>query len=226
MKKIFFAIGVGIVLISSLFVVDIAFAKKTLGDHSNALSQVSGKSGITEGSVSTIVGNLAAGALALAGIIFFILAVYSGLVWMTARGNDERVTKARNTLIASVIGLVILVSAYAITSFIQNRVINQIPDSTYGNPAPDMAGSGASGQVVGCCLDWINEGFGEFGGEIYGETVAARWTTQTDCKYWGENDGSGDSHSCPGPKVGCWLWSVESSSMPNYDACNASKDKY
>ncbi len=199
MRKIFF-LSLLVMLGSVFLFTPIVHAKKTFGDAQNALTLVSGKAGIQQDSVPSIIGSLAKGALAVAGLIFFILMVYAGLVWMTARGNDERITKARNTLIASIIGLVILISSYAITNFIQTRILQgQSTDgstqSTYG---PDVAGD----QPLGCCLDWIN-------------TVsdpAARWTTLADCQYWGENDGVGDTHSCT-EKEGCWLWFSESSGM-------------
>ena len=41
---------------------------------------------------------------------------------MTARGNDEFVGKAKNALTAASIGLVILISAYAITKFVMDRL--------------------------------------------------------------------------------------------------------
>jgi len=44
--------------------------------------------------------------------------VYAGLMWMTAGGNEDRIKKARQILIAAIIGLVIVLSAYAITQFI------------------------------------------------------------------------------------------------------------
>jgi hypothetical protein len=39
-------------------------------------------------------------------------------MWMTSGGNEERVKKAKQILIAAIIGLVIILSAYAITNFI------------------------------------------------------------------------------------------------------------
>ena len=41
---------------------------------------------------------------------------------MLARGNDQEVTKAKNLLTDSIIGLIIVFAAYAITVFIGNFV--------------------------------------------------------------------------------------------------------
>lgn len=64
--------------------------------------------------IGTIIGAL----LAFIGVIFFILMIYGGFLWMTAQGNEEQITKAKNLIIAAVIGIIIVMSAYAITAYI------------------------------------------------------------------------------------------------------------
>ena len=56
--------------------------------------------------------------LSLVGIIFLVLTIYGGILWMTAGGKEEQVKKAGNIITRAVIGLVIVVLAYAITYFI------------------------------------------------------------------------------------------------------------
>jgi len=56
--------------------------------------------------------------LSLVGITFFALTLYAGLMWMTARGDSARVDKAKSILESAGIGLVIVVSAYAIVNFV------------------------------------------------------------------------------------------------------------
>lgn len=56
--------------------------------------------------------------LGLLGIIFLVLIIYSGFHWMTAGGDEEKVTLAKSTLIRAVIGLAIIIGAYAITYFV------------------------------------------------------------------------------------------------------------
>jgi len=41
--------------------------------------------------------------------------IYAGYLWMLARGNEQEVEKAKNIIIYAVIGLVVVLSAYAIT---------------------------------------------------------------------------------------------------------------
>ncbi len=67
--------------------------------------------------------------LGLLGVVAVGLILYGGFVWMTAGGNDEKVGTARKILINAVIGLVIIMSAFAITSF----VLNKLYDATNGD---------------------------------------------------------------------------------------------
>jgi len=68
--------------------------------------------------ISTTVGKIVGAALSFIGVLFFILMVYGGFLWMTAAGNEQQVEKAQNLIIAAVIGLIVVMSAYAITAYI------------------------------------------------------------------------------------------------------------
>ena len=58
--------------------------------------------------------------LSFIGVLFLILLIYAGLSWMTSGGSPEKVKKARDLMINATIGLVIVLSAYAIVAFIGN----------------------------------------------------------------------------------------------------------
>lgn len=68
--------------------------------------------------IPTFLGKILGSVLGFTGTIFFVLVIVAGLMWMTSAGNEERVKRAKQILIAAVIGLIIVMSAYAITSFI------------------------------------------------------------------------------------------------------------
>lgn len=61
--------------------------------------------------------------LSVLGTIFVALTVYAGFLIFTAAGNDENVGKAKSIIITSVIGLVIILSAYSITNFVVSRIL-------------------------------------------------------------------------------------------------------
>ncbi len=57
-------------------------------------------------------------ALSLVGMILFAYLLYAGFLWMTAGGDEKKVGTARTMISQAVIGLVIIVSAYAIATFV------------------------------------------------------------------------------------------------------------
>ena len=61
-------------------------------------------------------------ALTFVGVIFLVLAIYGGYTWMIARGNEQEVERAKNIIIAAVIGLVIVIAAYAISYYVINAL--------------------------------------------------------------------------------------------------------
>jgi len=56
--------------------------------------------------------------LTFMGILFISLMIYAGITWMTAGGEQEKVNKARDIIKAAIMGLIIVIAAYAITFFI------------------------------------------------------------------------------------------------------------
>lgn len=90
------------------------------------LKSVAGQGGfVTDGSMSVgrIVGLVINAFVSILGIIFVVLIVSSGYTWMTSEGNDEKIKKATATIKASIIGLVITLSSWAIWNFIFKRLV-------------------------------------------------------------------------------------------------------
>lgn len=56
--------------------------------------------------------------LSLIGIVFLGLMLYAGIVWMKSMGASEDVERAKEIIQSSIIGLIIVSAAYAITSFV------------------------------------------------------------------------------------------------------------
>ncbi len=75
-------------------------------------------------------------ALSLLGVIFIIMVILAGFKWMTAQGDAKKVEEARDNIKNAVMGLVVVLAAYAITKFIFDVLLN---DGTGGNTIPDGA---------------------------------------------------------------------------------------
>lgn len=70
----------------------------------------------------TLVGNIINVLTGTMGIVFVILVIYAGVLYMTASGDNDKVKKAKTLLTQAVIGMIILVSAYAIASFVLGQL--------------------------------------------------------------------------------------------------------
>jgi len=91
-------------------------------DLSQQIAEKSGYGSATGSTLSETVGKIIKAVLGFLGTIFLALTVYAGVLWMTAAGNEEKVTKAMGILKTSVIGLIIIVAAYSITYFVVENV--------------------------------------------------------------------------------------------------------
>ncbi len=97
-----------------------------LETSSDLLTGAGGRMGYeTTADITIIVSQTIRLALSLLGIIFLILIILGGYQWMTAGGNEEIVTKARQRIINAAIGLAIVLLAYAISYFIIYYITTQ-----------------------------------------------------------------------------------------------------
>lgn len=131
MKKILF-------LLSLIFVLSapIPVFALNLGDKytRNAASQAGFNPRTDETSLSQTIGTVIKVALSMVGTIFLALTVYAGILWMTAQGDETKVETAQNIIRAAVIGLVIALGAYGITTFVVNKVVEKTTSAE--NAAP------------------------------------------------------------------------------------------
>ncbi len=77
--------------------------------------------------LSSRVGVIIGAILSFVAVIFMILIIYAGILWMIARGNEQQVDRAKNLIIQAIIGLIIVLSAYIITSFIGDMFTGESP---------------------------------------------------------------------------------------------------
>ena len=85
---------------------------KSVGDAGGYQANVS------ETTFAETLGKIVNAALSLLGVIFVILIVLAGYNWMTAAGDEAKVTKAKESIRRAIIGFIIVASAFAIYNFI------------------------------------------------------------------------------------------------------------
>jgi len=64
------------------------------------------------------IGLLLTGLFSFLGVIAIALLIYSGFTWMTARGNESKVAKAKENIIDVILGLIFIIGSYALTAFL------------------------------------------------------------------------------------------------------------
>jgi len=122
MKKIIF-----FTLIVFSFILFTPLAQADLDDLVNSEFDYV-QEGVTGSSSSDTVENIVINfiqiLLGFLGLIFVVLIIWSGFQWMTAGGNSSAIDAAKKRLTNAVIGLFIILAAYAITDFIVTEVYN------------------------------------------------------------------------------------------------------
>ncbi len=162
-----------------------------IGDYGAPLKQVVKVSGVTgsgipQDDLASAVGFWIKIALGLIGTVFFVLIVYAAFNWMASQGEEEKIKTSQKTIVASIIGLMIVVSAYAVSNLIIKTFV-------------DKSGSGGGGNVKGCCVDWVaSDG-------LVVPIPACRITTKSDCEFQGSRTTATDVHAGPGGE-GNWTF--------------------
>lgn len=118
-------------LVLGTLVPAITFAQVTPGTPpfqaaNTQLDQIGSAAGINTGSrnVYQIAGRLINVVLGFLGIILLGYFLYAGFLWMTSGGSDDKAEEARTMIKNAVIGLIIIVSAFAISNFVLGSLVN------------------------------------------------------------------------------------------------------
>jgi len=99
-------------------------AVKTLLETAGGAAKYDTSKGSNPDSLAFIAGGVIKTFLSLLGIIFVVLMIYGGYIWMNARGNKEQVAKAIELIRDAIIGIIVIVAAYAITYFVLASIAN------------------------------------------------------------------------------------------------------
>jgi len=92
--------------------------------------------GLPTTDIRLVVARIIRVALGFLGVVALVLILYGGFVWMTAGGNEEKIQKAKKILVNAAIGLAIILSAYAIASFVINALVSATTGGEGGTGGP------------------------------------------------------------------------------------------
>ena len=114
------------------------------------LSSAAGAAGISGGCTSMscvvgIIGRIVNVALGFVGIILLVYLLYAGFLWMTAGGEADKVKDAISTIRNAVVGLIIIVFAFSISTF----VLGTLSSATGVGTTPVSPGTGTDTTTPG-----------------------------------------------------------------------------
>lgn len=92
------------------------------GDLVRLVNPLTGSDKTESGNIPAIIGRIIRAVLGIVGSLALLVFIYGGLIWMTAAGNEERITQGKNTLIWAVLGLIVIFTSYVVLKFIINAM--------------------------------------------------------------------------------------------------------
>lgn len=120
--------AMALILVMPLFAVTLtANAQSTLQDNltgaDSGMDTLKTETGLGDKSPKAIVASVIKILLGFLGMISVIIILWGGFKWMTAGGNEDGVTEAKKIITAGIIGLVIILAAYGIATFVINQLL-------------------------------------------------------------------------------------------------------
>ncbi len=110
-KKLFASLAVGALCLPML----VAPVYAQIDEY---LDTVQTSAGLTDAPLEETLGSLINVVLTILGIVLLLIIIYAGFLWMTAGGETDQTEKAKDWMLNAVIGLIIILAAYAISSFV------------------------------------------------------------------------------------------------------------
>ncbi|MBT6691713.1 hypothetical protein HOB10_05290 [Candidatus Parcubacteria bacterium] len=103
-------------------------------ESAGGLDQIAGQTGLIERPITDVIASIVRGLLAVLGTLFVVLIILGGFKWMTSQGNADRIKEAKESIKNATIGLVIVVTSYAIVRFVFDSLLKASTGNTPLNP--------------------------------------------------------------------------------------------
>jgi len=93
---------------------------------SYSIENIGGSVGLGTADLKSTVINVIQWVLGILALVAVIMIIIGGFQWMTAAGNEEKIEKAKKVISAAVIGLIIVLLAWAIVIFVAGTTANVV----------------------------------------------------------------------------------------------------
>lgn len=101
----------------------LTLAADTLNANDLGVNAIESSIALGSGDIRQTIARIINVALGFLGIIAVVIVLLGGFKYMIAGGNEEKTTEARKLIVSGIIGLAIILSAWAITSFVISRLV-------------------------------------------------------------------------------------------------------
>jgi hypothetical protein len=184
------------------------------GDY--GLGDTAAKAGLSkfDRTPQEMIGTVIGAGLSMIAVVFFLLTLYGGILWMTAHGKGDQVDKGRDTLIEAAVGLIIVVAAYALTNF----VFKSVTGGAGGGSGAVTPGTPVANSDAGCTsLGWsCTDGTSSGAEAACGFSATTANSVQSSCS---ENSGTCRTGLCLSSEHAAvnWVCCGASSQQPSTD---------
>jgi len=89
-----------------------------------SIEDIGTKTGLGTADLKTTVINIISWVLGILALVAVVMIIIGGFQWMTAAGNEEKIEKSKKIISAAVIGLIIVLLAWAIVIFVAGTTSN------------------------------------------------------------------------------------------------------
>ena len=89
-----------------------------------------------QGDFAKYTGDIISGILLVSGLIFLIMVFYAGIQWLLAQGDATKIQKAKTMLVWCLLGVVVMFTAYAITTTLFRDILLRNNGNPSGPSAP------------------------------------------------------------------------------------------
>ncbi len=111
-------------MLSAALLPTMTLAAGTLSENDLGVNAISDSIKLGSGDVRQTAAKIINVALGFLGIIAVVIVLLGGFKYMISGGNEEKTSEAKNLIVSGIIGLAIILSAWAITSFVITRLVN------------------------------------------------------------------------------------------------------
>jgi len=136
-KRIILLFLIAIMAVGGFFILD----NQTSAQTSYTIEDIGSSIGLSTLDLKSTVINIIKWVLGIVSLVAVSFLIYGGILWMTSKGNEEKIAKAKKVIINTVIGIVIILLAWAIVLFVEGFVTNSSGGNgsvscTPGDPHP------------------------------------------------------------------------------------------